>query len=484
MRKIALILMVLGVLAGCATSVQEQRATLDRAAASLGAVEVKSIEYSGSGTWGQLGQSATPGQAWPKFNLPSYTRTVSYESASIRDIFVRTQAENPPRGGGGQPIRGELRQAFFASGEHAWNVVNDAPVSAGITLAERQLQLWTTPHGFLKAAVARGATVSGRTISLAVPGRYTARGFLNADGLLEKVEARVANPVVGDMPVEITCADYRQFGPVKFPARITQRHSGFPTLDLTVTDVKVNVPLDIPAPEPVRQAGAMYRTVKSDKVADGVWYVTGGTHHSVVLEMTDHVIVVEGPLNDERALAVIAETRRIVPSKPIRYVIATHHHFDHSGGLRAFAGEGITIVSSQPARAYLERELNVRATVAPDHLAKSGRRATVEAVTGKRTFSDGARVVEVLHITDTMHSDDLIMVYLPREKFLIEADAYTPMAAGFVLPAGAPAHPAQVNLADNITRLNLAVDQILPIHGRMVPLVESAPGDRTRAVRR
>jgi glyoxylase-like metal-dependent hydrolase (beta-lactamase superfamily II) len=472
MRRIAIPLVVLGLLAGCAASVQEQRAALERASASLGAVEVKTIEYSGSGTWGQLGQSAAPGQAWPRFNLPSYTRTVSYDTASIRDIFIRTQAENPPRGGGGQPIRGELRQAFFASGEHAWNVVNEAPVPAPITLTERQLQLWTTPHGFIKAAMARGATVQGRTTSLVIPGRYNARGFLNADGLLERVEARVANPVLGDMPVEITYADYRQFGPVKFPARITQRHGGFPTLDLTVSDVKVNVPLDVPAPEPVRQASGIYRTIKSDKVGEGLWYVTGGTHHSMVIEMSDHVIVVEGPLNDERALAVIAETRRLVPSKPIRYVIATHHHFDHSGGLRAFAGEGTTILASQAARAYLERELNVRATVAPDHLAKSGRRATVEAIAGRRTFSDSTRVVEVLHITDTMHSDDLIMVYLPREKFLIEADAYTPMAPGFVLPAGAPAHPAQINPADNISRLNLAVDQILPIHGRMVPLVE------------
>jgi hypothetical protein len=140
MRRIAIPLVVLGLLAGCAASVQEQRAALERASASLGAVEVKTIEYSGSGTWGQLGQSAAPGQAWPRFNLPSYTRTVSYDTASIRDIFIRTQAENPPRGGGGQPIRGELRQAFFASGEHAWNVVNEAPVPAPITLTERQLR--------------------------------------------------------------------------------------------------------------------------------------------------------------------------------------------------------------------------------------------------------------------------------------------------------------------------------------------------------
>jgi glyoxylase-like metal-dependent hydrolase (beta-lactamase superfamily II) len=239
-----------------------------------------------------------------------------------------------------------------------------------------------------------------------------------------------------------------------------------------VSDVKVNVPVDIQTPLAVTQAGAIYTTMKADKVADGVWYVTGGTHHSVVIEMADHVIVVEGPLNDQRALAVIAETRRLVPTKPIRYVIATHHHFDHSGGPRAFAGEGITVVAHEAARGFLERSLSAAATVSPDHLAKSGRRGTVEGMGAKRTFSDGVRTVDVHLIADSVHADGFVMVYLPKERLLVEADAYTPMAPGYVLPAGTPAHPAQVNLADNVTRLNLAVDQILPIHGRMVPLAE------------
>jgi hypothetical protein len=182
MRRFAIPLIALGLLAACAASIQEQRASLDNVAKALGATEVRSLEYTGAGTHYQLGQSATPGRAYPRFNLPSYTRSINYDTASLQDVIVRTQAENPPRGGGGQPIRGELRQVFVVSGEHSWNVVNDAPVPSPITLADRQLQLWTTPHGFIKAALARGASVSGRTISLAVPGRYNARGTFNAEG--------------------------------------------------------------------------------------------------------------------------------------------------------------------------------------------------------------------------------------------------------------------------------------------------------------
>ena len=470
MRKLATLLIALGLLVACAASVQEQRATLERAAGMLGAADVKTLEYTGSGVQYQSGQSQTPGDRWPQFNVPSFTRVMSYETASMQDTMVRTQGENPPRGGGVQPIRGEQRQVLFLSGEHAWNQVGDAAVPAPIALAERQLQLWTTPHGFIRAALARNASVSGRTVSFSVPGRFTARATLSAEGLVEKVEAMLPSPVVGDMPLEITYADYKQFGAVKFPTRIRQSQGGFPSFELTITDVKVNAPVAIAAPDAVRQATAPYAVVKSDRAADGVWYLTGGTHHSVVIEMADHVVVVEGPLNDQRALAVIAEARRLVPGKPVRYVIASHHHFDHSGGLRAFAGEGITLIVHDSAREYFQRALVAPAALDPDHLAKSGRRGTVEGTGARRTLADGARTVEIHHMRDNAHADSMLLVYLPKEKLLIEADAFTPLAPGAPVPT--PPSPFTMNLADNIARLNLAVEQILPLHGRMVPLSE------------
>jgi glyoxylase-like metal-dependent hydrolase (beta-lactamase superfamily II) len=257
---------------------------------------------------------------------------------------------------------------------------------------------------------------------------------------------------------------------VKFPTRIRQSQGGFPTLELTVTDVKVNGPVAIAAPDAVRQATAPYAVVKSDRAADGVWYVTGGTHHSVVIEMADHIVLVEGPLNDQRALAVMAEARRLVPGKPIRYVIASHHHFDHSGGLRAFAAEGVTLIVHDSAAAYFERALAAPATIDPDHLAKSGRRGRVQKTGSRRTLADATRSVDIHHMRDNAHADSMLIVHLPKEQLLIQADAFTPLAPGAPVPT--PPSPFSVNLADNIGRLNLAVAQILPLHGRMVPLSE------------
>ena len=159
-----------------------------------------------------------------------------------------------------------------------------------------------------------------------------------------------------------------------------------------------------------------------------------------------------------------------MPNKPIRYVVNTHHHFDHAGGLGPFVVEGATIITHDVNKAFFESSLAAPRTVQPDKLAQSGKKATVEGMQDKRVLSDGTRTVELYLIQGTVHGDGLIMAYLPKEKLLVEADAYTPAAPNAAPPA--QPNPAQVNLYDNIERLKLAVDQILPLHGRKVPLAE------------
>jgi glyoxylase-like metal-dependent hydrolase (beta-lactamase superfamily II) len=116
--------------------------------------------------------------------------------------------------------------------------------------------------------------------------------------------------------------------------------------------------------------------VNAQQVVDGVWYLTGGTHHSVVVEMQDYVVAVEGPQNDERATAVIAEVKRLVPNKPIKYVVNSHHHFDHSGGLGAFVAEGATIITHGTNKSFFEQAFAAPRTVNRDKLAQSGKKAT------------------------------------------------------------------------------------------------------------
>jgi glyoxylase-like metal-dependent hydrolase (beta-lactamase superfamily II) len=452
-----------------AVGAQDSRAALEGVSKAMGAGGVKSIQYSGNGVNFQVGQNYTPDLPWPRFVVKSYTRVVSYETAAIRDELVRTQGENPPRGGGGQPVVGEQRQNFATRGDFAWNVVGDASNPTPVALLDRQLQLWTTPHGVVKMAIASNATVQGNTFSFTAPGRFRVRATVNSQSLVEKIDAIVPNAVLGDMAVEIQYSDYKDFGGVKFPMKIRQTMGGHPALDLTVTDVQPNAVVNIAIPDPILQAAAPYARVTSQMVAEGVWYLTGGSHHSVVIEMKDHLIVVESPLNDDRAAAVLGEIKKL-SSKPIKYVVASHSHFDHAGGLRAMAGEGATVIAHDANKAFFEKTLAAPATVSPDRLAKSGKKGTVEGTGAKRTLTDGARTVDIHHIADNVHHGGIVMVHLPKEKFLIEADVYTPPAPN--APAPTSVNPNWVSLADNIKRLNLAVDNLLPLHGRMVPLAE------------
>jgi len=186
--------------------------------------------------------------------------------------------------------------------------------------------------------------------------------------------------------------------------------------------------------------------------------------------MADHLVVIDGPQDDARSTALIAEVKKTVPDKPIKFVVNTHHHFDHAGGLGAFVADGATIITHESNKAFLEQSLAAPRTVQPDKLAQSGKKATVEGMQDKRVLSDATRVVELHLIQGTIHDDGIIMAYLPKEKILVEADVYIPAAPNASLPT--QPNPNNVALYDNIERLKLTVDQILPMHGRKVPLAE------------
>ncbi len=134
---------------------------------------------------------------------------------------------------------------------------------------------------------------------------------------------------MGDTEVVATYSGYRAFEGAQFPSQIRIDQGGFPLWELNVTSVTPNAPLDLPVPEAVGAATAAQVQTMSTPLGDGVWHITGGSHHSVLVEFDEYLAVVEAPLNEARSVAVLAEARRLVPNKPVRYVLTTHHHFDH-----------------------------------------------------------------------------------------------------------------------------------------------------------
>jgi glyoxylase-like metal-dependent hydrolase (beta-lactamase superfamily II) len=433
---------------------QDANTIITNASKAMGADNLKTIQYSGSGFDFAIGQNVNPNSPWPKFIDKTYTRSINFETPASRMDRVRNQGENPPRGGGLQPIVGDQQQ-------------NQTIVIGPNTPWVQQLEIWMTPYGFLRAAKSNNATASTKTVGgkkfsvLTFNGQNKAKvnGYINDQNMVERVETWIDNPVLGDMLFDATYTGYKDFGGVKFPTKIVQKQGDYPILDLTITDVKPNAQVNIQAPAaPAPQAVA----ATSEKLGDGVYLILGG-YVAVAVDFKDYIVVIEGPQSEERANAIIAETKKLIPNKPIKYVVNTHTHYDHTSGIRTFMAEGATVVTHELNKPFLQKVASLPHTLNPDRLQESKRKPTFETMKEKKVMTDGNHVIELYHMTGIGHHDGLIMAYLPKEKVLVEADAYNPPAQPNPPPAN-PVSPYNLALVSNIQKYNLDVDRLIPIH--------------------
>jgi glyoxylase-like metal-dependent hydrolase (beta-lactamase superfamily II) len=524
-HKIEVVPALLGLLANVAMTqpVKDVRSVLEASLQAMGGANLKTIQYTGSGWSSRIGQTYGLAEDWPHYEVANYTRVIDYDAKWSREDYTRRQGRYPLLG---RPPMAEERVTSILSGSYAWDMQGDRPVPLtslyldGVSYADlRQLEVVITPHGFLKAALAAqdatgialpivgasdaGLSQFGRKVTIIsfTLGKYRINGTINDQNLVELTDTWFPNPVYGDMDYEMRYTKYKNFGGVQFPT-LVHVHQGDPRLnpahnyyEYTVADVKANVAVTpIPVPEVVRAAVAPTAKVESQKLADGVWLVGGGTHHSVVIEFKDFVTVVEAPQNEARSLAVIEEAGRLAPNKLVKYVVNTHHHFDHAGGLRTYLSQGTTVITHESNKQYYLDILFSTAPreLQPDRMALyspmymiSRRPAPIETVASfaggpgggaaKYVITDGARVVEVFHVQDMAyemedqtyaqgnHSADMLMAYLPKEKILINADLYSPPA-----PGTAPAPTAAMRtLYQNMRKQKLEVMQHVPLHGRV-----------------
>jgi len=205
-------------------------------------------------------------------------------------------------------------------------------------------------------------------------------------------------------------------------------------------------------------------TVTSEKLGEGLYRLTtgGGSYDSLLVEFRDHIMMLEAGQSEARALAYIAEAKKLIPNKPIRYVMNTHPHSDHTGGLPALVAEGATIITHRNNEAFLENALNTPRTLLNDTLAKNPKRARIDAVSEKKVYSDGTRTVEMYHASPVPHSNGLMIAYFPKEKIIFQGD--------FSLPAaGQPANDHVKALAPVIERLNLDFERYINVHASAAP---------------
>jgi glyoxylase-like metal-dependent hydrolase (beta-lactamase superfamily II) len=454
--------------------------TLDAVAKALGASRgLTQIQFSATGSNHAYGQAWKADMAWPAFKIFSYTATIDYATPAMRVDLQRTNPDTTPvRGGGGLPLLAPQAQSQAVSGTLAWNLATPAnggaPVAtpAPATVADRRLLLWTlTPQGVIKAAMANNATVAARVISFKI-GDTQVKASVSPANLITSVRTTGDAAVLGDTVTETTFSGYEEYRGVKFPMHIVQKQGGFPILDLTVSAVRPQSNVAIDVPSAVQAAAAPPPPavrVDTQKVADGVYYLTGGSHHSVAVEFKDYVVVVEAPQTDDRAVAVFESVKKTIPNKPIKYVVNSHNHFDHLGGVRAAMAEGYTVVTQASNKPYYERIAGMPHTIVPDRLARAPRKPVIEGVVDKRVFTDDTNTLELYRLS-TDHDDTMLVAYLPKAKLLVEADMWNPPAAN--APPPVAVNPVTVQLVDGIKNLNIDVQQIAGLHGRLATVQE------------
>ena len=500
LKRIGLLVAVVLLAAGPATAQDaDAQAALRAAADTMGVTDMMSIRYSGSGWVGAVGQNASPDQDWPRFELAEYTRTIDFETSSSTEEMVIRQGDYPARGGGGAPIQGDRIRNWMVRGEHAWNGAVDRVIPVPQSAERRLLEIFLTPHGFLKGAMAGDPIAIRRNeygqrvtvISYIALGKYRINGTITEDNVIERVQTWMPSPVVGDMYYETVYTNYQDVGGgMMFPMNWHQHQDyddganepnvsgGDHSFGLTtIDDVQVNVAgAALTVPDAVRTAAVPPLRVESEVVADGVWLVGGGSHNSVAVELGDSVAVIEAPLNEARSLAVINEVMRLVPNKPIRFIVTTHHHWDHIGGLRAYVHEGATVITYAGNHPYYQEVLRAGLWVLePDRLSlhppeEWSEGYIFETVREKYVLGNATRLVELHHVQGLAHAAGMLIAYLPNEKLLIEADLYTPPGPGRPLPATPSA--SSRTLYRNVERLGLDVETIVPIHGRPAPMSE------------
>jgi glyoxylase-like metal-dependent hydrolase (beta-lactamase superfamily II) len=360
----------------------------------------------------------------------------------------------------------------------------------------RQFLIATSPHGFIKAALESGnATVSDRyminsaqplkVVGFTTMGKYRVTGEFLGDRL-DRVITWMPDPVMGDMQYEIRYTDYKDIGGgIMFPHRF-HAHRGdsflLPTnwarnwMDYTVSRAVPNVQTaSLTVPAGVAGAPMPVVNVTSQQLAPGVWFLGGGSHNSVAIEFQDFITVVEAPLNDERSNAVIREVHRLIPGKPIKYLVNTHHHFDHLGGIRNYVAEGATIVTHEANKMFYEDVVFApqMRTLSPDRLSlfpwatTGGTPVRLETMTNRHFITDGRKSLMLFHVPGIQHSSDMIVAYLPQEQILINGDLYTPPAAG--APPPATVANGAIGLYNTVRQLKIPVNTHVPIHGAPGP---------------
>ncbi len=421
-----------------------------------------------------FGQGMSPGVPLPRFDVSELRRSTDLTGVRHRHEVTRTAAFTTA-------VTTPQRIVFGLDGDIAYAVApnGNATRNVAAAVAPRRHEHYHHPLVLVRAALEPGAEIraagtqaGSHVLRIKLSPTDSFQLWLDRQTHLPSRIRSVRYDVnLGDALYETRFENWAPSGSLQLPTRMASTLAGAVVAEYEgARNVVATEATDLAAPEAARAAAPTPPVnVTSEELAPGVWYLAGGSHHSVLVEFDQYLMLIETPQNDARTLAVIAKARELRPDKPLRYGVNTHHHHDHSGGVRAAISEGLTILTHSGNVAFFRDVARRPHTLQPDALARSPKAPTIVPVGEKRVFQDRSRTVELYHLRGNPHTSTMIVAYLPTERLLVQADAYNPPAPNAPPP---PSFPFAKNLVENVERLGLRVDRVAALHGRVVPFSE------------
>jgi glyoxylase-like metal-dependent hydrolase (beta-lactamase superfamily II) len=413
-----------------------------------------------------------------------------YQEETIIDLEQNRLAVVQTNRGAG--FRGNARIVLAGGKGQTFDLLNrtatpiDAANAQQQQFAQYQRRL---PSLILRTALQRDATlryVGEDTVNGAAHNVIT---FVHVDGLqmalyvdaktnlITKYELIYPDTVTGDEASEIYFDGYRKVGALMAPATFVWKQAGEVVarwaydveFDPQLSDASFDDKTDGFRALPVN--AAQQRKVGVEKIGDGVYLVNnlgGGVYNVLAVEFADHVVAIEAPLGSQVSEQAIAEIKKAIPNKPVTHVAVTHHHNDHSGGLRAFVANGAAVVTTPGNAGYVKSM--VASKQLHDGLAGSPKPLKLETIENKkRVFTDGTQTLELHDIGPNPHAREMLVAYLPKQRILFQGDLFFSPFDG--QPVGFAQESTQ-EFAARIRALGLAVDKLAGVHGKVGTMSE------------